>query len=148
MAKLENTFFDIRVTNTNANSQNHLSATSVVKRHEKEKKIWYNNRVMDIEHGTFTPLASSVSRSVGKECSVFHKHMAQKIANKTDARYEEIMPIIRCTLSFLILWSCSMYIRRRRSPPKPELVDNCTIVPTIVPNVFEWSNIKVEEHSF
>ena len=58
---------------------------------------------MDIEHGTFTSLAFSVSGSVGKECSMFHKHMAQKIPNKTGERYEEIMPIIKCTLSFLIL---------------------------------------------
>ena len=95
--------FDIRVINTTANSQNHLSPTKIVKRHLKEKKRQYNNRVMSIEHCTSIPLVFSVSGSVGKEGSMFHKHMAQKIAKKTGERYEEVMSIIRCTLYFLFL---------------------------------------------
>ena len=53
---------------------------------------------MRIEHCFFIPLVFSVSGSVGIECSMFHKHMAQKIANKTGERYEEVMSIVRCTL--------------------------------------------------
>ena len=37
---------------------------------------------MNIEHGTFTPLVFSVSGVVGKEWSMFHKHMVEKIAKK------------------------------------------------------------------
>ena len=34
----QNVFFDIRVTNTNANSQNHMSPTKILEIHEKTNK--------------------------------------------------------------------------------------------------------------
>ena len=37
---------------------------------------------MNTEHGTFTPLVFSVNDVLGKECSMFHKRVAQKIAKK------------------------------------------------------------------
>ena len=80
---------------------------------------------MRIEHCFFFPLVFSVSGSVGKECSMFHKRMAQKIANKTGERYEEVMPIVRCTLSFLFLQSCSMCMEVSKSLQKYQLVDDC-----------------------
>ena len=39
---------------------------------------------MNIEHVTSTALVLSVSRSVGKECSIFHKYTAQINGNKND----------------------------------------------------------------
>ena len=83
---------------------------------------------MVIDHGTFIPLVSSVSGSVGKECCLYHKHMAEKIANKTGKRYEKITPIvIRCTQSFLILKSFPMCIGGSSSVQKSELVDSFAI---------------------
>lgn len=41
----------------------------------------------------------------GKECSMFHKHVAKGIAVKTEDCYEKILSIIRVKLSFLILRS-------------------------------------------
>ena len=78
----QNAFFNIRITNTNANSQSHQSPTKILEIHEKEKKRQYKNRVMNIEHGTFTLLVFSISGHVGKECSIFHKLMFHKIATK------------------------------------------------------------------
>ena len=67
-------------------------------RHEKEKKREYNSRIMNIEHGTFTPLVFWVSGLLGKECSMFHQHMAEKIAKKTNESYEKVITVIRCKL--------------------------------------------------
>ena len=48
-------------------------------RHEKEKNRGYNKRIMNIESMViFTPLIFSVSGVLGKEFSMFHKHMAEK----------------------------------------------------------------------
>ena len=77
-----------------------------MKKHENEKKRQYNKRIMNIKHGTFTPLVFSLSGGISTECSMFHKHIAEKIAVKTEERYEKILSIIRCKLSFLILRSC------------------------------------------
>ena len=37
---------------------------------------------MNTEPGTFTPLVLSVNGVLGKECSMFHKRVAEKIAKK------------------------------------------------------------------
>ena len=84
-------------------------------RHEKEKKREYNRRIMNIEHGTFTSLAFSVSGVLGKECSMFHKPMAEKIAKIFHESYEKVIAIIRCKLSFTILRSVLLCIRGSRS---------------------------------
>ena len=39
----------------------------------------------------------------GPETSMLDKHIVQKIANKTEEKYEKIQTLIRCKLSFLIL---------------------------------------------
>ena len=111
----QNAFFDVRVTNTQSPSQIHLTTESVLKKYEQEKKRNCNRRVMEIEHGTFTPLVFSVSGGMGKECSMFHKHVAERLAIKTGERYEKIISTIRCKLSFLILKSALMCVRGSRS---------------------------------
>ena len=47
-----------------------------------------------------------VTMGMAKECSMFHKHAAERIAVKTDeGRYEKVLSTIRCKLSFIILKS-------------------------------------------
>ena len=50
-----------------------------------------------------------------KKCSVFHKHVAERLAIKTGQRYEKIISTKRCKLSFLILKSALMWVRGSRS---------------------------------
>ena len=73
---------------------------------------------MDVEHGTFTPLVFSVSGVMAKECSMYHKHIAEKISRKYDERYEKVINIIRCKLSFIILKSALLCVRVSRSYKK------------------------------
>ena len=111
----QNAFFDVRVTNAYSPSQVHLTTGGVLKKHGQEKKRNYNRRIMNIEHGTFTPLLVSVSGGMGKECSMFHKHVAERLAVKTGERYEKIISTIRCKLSFLILKLALMCVTGSRS---------------------------------
>ena len=80
----QNAFFDVRITNTNLESQRHLTSEKIFTKHEREKKIQYNNRIMNVEHGTFTPLVFSVNGEMAKECLKFHKVVAEKTANKSN----------------------------------------------------------------
>ena len=111
----QNAFFDIRLTNLNATSQAHLPTNRVFAKHEAEKKREYNQRIMRVEHGTFTPLVFSLNGVMAPECERFHKHIAQRIAEKTGERYSNIVTMIRCKLSFLILRACLMCVRGTRS---------------------------------
>ena len=79
----QNAFFVVRITNTYSASQHNVKTEKVLLRLEKEKKRKYNRRIMNIEHGTFTSLAFSVSGVFSK---FFSKHMAEKIAKQIDKK--------------------------------------------------------------
>ena len=122
----QNAFFDIRLTNLNARSQAHLSTDKVFAKHEAEKKRAYNDRIMRVEHGSFTPLVFSLNGVMAPECERFHKHVAQRIADKTGERYSNVVTMIRCKLSFMILRACLMCIRGSR----PHTISNASAAPT------------------
>ena len=104
-------FFDVRVTNPDSNSQKETPLNKILKRHEGEKKRHYNRRIMEVEHGTFTPLVFTTKGVMGPECSVFHRSLAQKLSEKNGERYEDITRYIRIKISFLALKSSLTWIK-------------------------------------
>ena len=73
-----NAFLDIRVFNPNAISYRSHSLDANYRRHELEKKRQYNARILEIEHGSFTPLVFASTGSSSKETTVFLKKLHQK----------------------------------------------------------------------
>ena len=67
----QNAFFDVRSTNTNSESQRHLTSKKIFTKNEREKKRQCNNRIINIEHVTFTTLVFSVKGGMAKECLKF-----------------------------------------------------------------------------
>ena len=123
--RAQNTFFDVRLTNVNFPSQRHLSTEKVLTNHEAEKKRDYNDRIMSIEHGTFTPLVFALNGVMSPECEKFHQHLASKIADKTQQRYSSVINLIRAKLSFMVLRACLVCVRGSR----PHKVRNEAEVP-------------------
>ena len=107
----QNAFFDIRLINVNENSQEHQTVENILKKHEKEKRRAYNNRIMNVEHGTFIALDFSLTEGEVPETSTFHKHIAQKYCEKNEGKYEKILSLITCKLSFLILRSVLICVK-------------------------------------
>ena len=87
----------------------------VYERHEREKRRKYNDRVMNIEHGSFTALIFSITGGMGNEALLYHKTLANKIAIKTGDKYCNIINYIRCKLSFLIQKLALLCLRGSRS---------------------------------
>ena len=104
----------MRVTNPDNVSQQNTRLESVLKKHETEKKKKYNRRVMEVEHGSFTPLVFTTSGVMSHECSKYHKALAEKIAEKKDERYDTIVRYLRVKLSFLALKSTLLCLRGTR----------------------------------
>ena len=52
------------------------------KEQEEEKKRKYQQRVLDVEMGSFTPLVFGTNGGMGSECQRILKHLADKIAQK------------------------------------------------------------------
>ena len=48
-----------------------LTPKQIYRMHENEKKRMYNQRVTDIEQGTFTPLIFTTTGGMGEECKKY-----------------------------------------------------------------------------
>ena len=82
--RFERAFFDIRVFNPCAQSNKSSSLTATYRRHELEKRRSYDQRIREVEHGTFTPLVFSTTGGMGKAATVFYKRLASLLSDKLD----------------------------------------------------------------
>ena len=71
--------------------------------HENEKKRSYSSRVLEVEHGTFTPLIFTSTDGMGKECLPFHSHLTELLAAIKGERYSNTLTWIRARTSFALL---------------------------------------------
>ena len=78
------------------------------------KKNAYNDRILQVEKATFTPLVFTTSGGMAKECTKFHKKLANLISNKTKEEYSHVMNHLRTRLRFTLLKSTLIAIRGER----------------------------------
>ena len=83
-----------------------------------EKKRAYDQRIREVEHGTFCPLVFSCTGGMGRAAVATYKRLAALVAGKRDQPYSQIMGWIRCRLSFSLLRPCS---QTPRGPSRPDL---------------------------
>ena len=88
----------------------------IFKEHENEKKRKYQQRVLDVEMGTFTPLVFGTNGGMGTECQMFVKQLAEKLAEKDQERYSIVIAWSRTRLSFEILRAVHVSVRGTRLP--------------------------------
>ena len=70
-------------------------------KHEKKRK--YNQRVMDVEMGTFTPLVFGTNGGMGLDCQNVLRTLANKLARKKKEPYASVISWLRIQLSFAVL---------------------------------------------
>ena len=116
-------YFDVCVTNADCASQRESTVKSILRSHELKKKCFYNRRIMEVEHGSFTPLIFTTTGVMGHECSVFHKTLAEKLSKKRNERYDDAVRFLRIKFSFLALKSTLLCIRGSRSVFKGSEMD-------------------------
>ena len=111
----QDAFFDVRVFHPNASSNRSSTIAAAYRKHETIKKREYAQRVLEVEHGVFTPLIFSTTGGMGREATTFYKRLADKIATKQKTSYSKVMGWLRCRVSFAILRSAILCIRGSRS---------------------------------
>ena len=107
-------FFDIRVFYTNATRYANQSLQQCYASNDNEKKRKYNNRVMNVEQRCFTPLAFSANGGMGHECKKFYSVLAEMITIKRKQEYCITMSWLRRKISFSVMRSILLCIRRSR----------------------------------
>ena len=115
VATLKKTFFDVRVLNPLAPSNTTPTPSACYRRHEKEKQRAYEQRVREIEHASFTPIALSTTGGMGPIAIPFYKRLADRLASKWNSSYSQTIGWLRCRLSFSLLRSSILCIRGARS---------------------------------
>ena len=116
--KFERAYFDVRVFNPHAPTNKQQSLSSTYKKHERIKIIAYEQRVREIERGSFlqfTPLIMSLTGGLSNAANVFFKRLALMLSEKWDQPYSSTLTWMRCKLSFTLLRSSIQCIRGARS---------------------------------
>ena len=112
----QDTYFDIRVTHVDALSYKDQATEIIFKQQEEEKKRSYNQRIIEVEHGTFTPLVIGTNGGMGQECHRFIKQLASLLSRKRTEKYASTITWIRTKLSFEVLRSTVLCVRGSRTP--------------------------------
>ena len=79
------------------------------------KKRKYEQRIREIEHGSFSPLMFGTTGGVGPTASLFLKRLALLLSEKNQRPYSINMNLIRCKYSFSVLHSSIPCLRGSRS---------------------------------
>ena len=108
-------FFDVRVFNPLAQTYNNQTLKAAHKTNENGKKREYGERILNVEHGSFTPLVFSCFGGMSRECSHFYNHVADKISEKRDINASKGRTWVRTKLSFSLLRSTNLCIRGSRT---------------------------------
>ena len=88
------------------------------RKQELEKRRHYDQRVREVEHGSFTPLVFNTLGGIGPTATVVFKRISSMIADKTDQPYHSVIRLIRCKLTFSLLRSTITCLRGSRSSSK------------------------------
>ena len=120
---MERTMMDVRVFHPNAPSYRGKKIEQLYADNENEKKNAYNQRVIQVEKATFTPLVFSTMGGMAPECTKFHKQVAVLISNKTKEEYSHVMNHLRTRLRFTLLKSTLIAVRGERGKARKSRVN-------------------------
>ena len=107
-------FFDVRVFNPFAQVHLNSSLEKCFENNEKEKKRMYNQRIIQIEHGTLSPLIFTPYGGTSRETEHVIKTLCSKIALKRKLPYSQTMNWFRSKISFILMKSAILCVRGTR----------------------------------
>ena len=117
---MQKTFLDIRVMHPNSPTYINKDIDQVYKTHEREKKRTYNENIIQVEKGSFTPIVVSTFGGMGQEAEKYHKRLAELIAEKRNENYSHVVNYVRTRLRFCLLKSVLTSIRGVRGKSRKE----------------------------
>ena len=110
----QDALFDVRAFNPLASS--HQSSTiQAIHKSQEQKKRAYDQRIREIEYGSFTHLVMSITGGMGSSASIFYSRLARMILEKQSESYSNVINLIRCRIRFSLFRSAITAIRSSRS---------------------------------
>ena len=108
-------FFDVRVFNPFAKSHLNQKVDTAFSSNENENKRHYNQRIIEVEHGSFSPLVFSLYGGNGREAERFLTELAQNLSDKKQMDYSIVIHWLRGKLCFNLLRSAVLCVRGSRT---------------------------------
>ena len=135
--KGQRAFFDVRVFDPNAQRHRNSDLKRCYEKDETEKKRKYNERILQVENGAFTPLVFSSHGGFGREGGAFFKRLSEMIAEKRNIAVSVATTFIRTRISFSLLRSTLLCLRGSRSLRRTlelnevdiDLVNSISVIP-------------------
>ena len=84
-------YFDIKVFNPFASSYAASPLTQCYRRAELDKRRKYDERIREVERGTFSPLIFSSSGGMGPTARIVYKRIATLISEKRGHPYSQVL---------------------------------------------------------
>ena len=111
---LERAFFDIRVFDPVAPSHINLDLEKAHQKQEKEKWRCYEERILHVEHGSFSPLVFTIAGGIGKAAQKVYSRLADFIAERRGQPKSVVVAWMWSCLSFSLLGSAILCLRGTR----------------------------------
>ena len=122
--RFNRTFFDVKIFNPHARSCPRM-IKEAYKHHEGQKRLKYEQRIVDVENSSFNPLIFATTGGAAPTASKVMTRIAFKLSEKSEDTYAEAMNYIRTKVSFALLKSSVLCLRGCRSLKRPtEIIDS------------------------
>ena len=108
-------FFDVRIFDPTAPRLLNRTLKSLHQSHESEKRRAYNQRIMEIEQGSFTPLVFTAQGGQSYECGRFYNRLSTMLSEKRGEIKSQTTTYIRCKINFSLLRSSLLCLRGTRT---------------------------------
>ena len=113
--RFQRAFFDVKVSSLLAPSYREKSVSATLASFEKQKKRAYNQRIQEIERGTFTPLIFGATGGTSRECSIFLNRLSERISEKQGCMNSVVISGIRRKISFILIRSAVACLKGERA---------------------------------
>ncbi len=104
-------YTDVRVFNPISYCYRNKSLKAAHKENEMQKKREYGERILNVEHGTFTPLVFTCFGGMAVECLHFYNRLSDMVAEKRNISGSVARSWIRTKLCFSLLKTANLCIR-------------------------------------
>ena len=131
-------FCDVRVFNPLAICHLHHSPPAVHKKNENENKQEYNQWILQVEHGWFTPLMFSYFGGMSRGCSCFFSHTAECLTNWRKEPKSKIRTWIKARLSFTLIWSMLLCLGGTRTPSNVDNISEIDLCAIVAESNIKW----------
>ena len=94
------------------------------------RKMEYEHRINQVDHGSFTPMIMLSTGGMGSEMTIAMKHLARKLADKRKESYPAVATLLRCSMAFIVARSSLVCLRASRTRHEKQVLRGWTIQAT------------------